>query len=155
MKLEKMTKAEYDLWAPRCKRDYAQDKVRANRYTLAEANEIAEKDFLRILPDGLNSKDNYLFSIKNQQLTNVGYIWFCITGAVNNRKAFIYDIIVEERYRGQGFGKKAMLLIEEEVKKLGLKEIGLHVFGFNETAIRLYQSLGYQTTDLVMAKSLT
>jgi len=106
MKLEKMTKDEFDLWARRSQRGYAQDKVRANRLTQAEADEIAEKDFHRLLPEGLNSKDNFLFSMKNQQLKNVGYIWFCIRGAADNRKAFICDIIVEERYRGQGFGKK-------------------------------------------------
>jgi ribosomal protein S18 acetylase RimI-like enzyme len=55
---------------------------------------------------------------------------------------------------GKGYGKKAMLLLEEKVKALGLKNIGLHVFGHNHRAIGLYQSLNYQTTNLVMEKEL-
>lgn len=50
---------------------------------------------------------------------------------------------------------RANNLTEQEAKNLGLKEIGLHVFGFNAPAIALYESLGYKTTDLVMAKTLS
>lgn len=153
MKLVPMTQADFDLWGPRSKNGFAQDKVRANGYTQKEAAEIAEEAFKRLLPDGFKSKDNYLYAMKNEQ-TTVGYIWFCVRGAADNRKAFVCDIIVEEEFRGKGFGRKAMVQAEQEAKKLGLKEIGLHVFGFNETAIGLYKSLGYQTTDLVMAKPL-
>lgn len=47
-----------------------------------------------------------------------------------------------------------MLILEEEVKARGLDLIGLHVFGFNETAIGFYRSLGYQVTNLMMEKQL-
>ena len=153
MNLIPMTQSEYNHWAPRSREAYAKDKMRANGYTEEEAHKIAESDFLRLLPDGYETKEHHLFTMKDGDKT-VGYLWFMVRGAENNRKAFIADIIVEEEFRGQGFGKKAMKLLEEEVCKLGLKEIGLHVFGFNETAIALYTSLGYQTTDLVMAKKL-
>ena len=152
MRLTKMSDQEYQFWATRSKVNYAEDKKRANNYTDQEAAEIAEKSFRQLLPDGLNSKDNYLFAMKCDDGSVVGYLWFGVNGAQENRKAFIYDIIVEEEHRGKGYGRKAMLLAEEEAKKLGLKEIGLHVFGFNKTAINLYESLGYETTDLVMAK---
>lgn len=153
MKLEQMTPEEFSLWAPRSKSGYANDKEKANGLTPKEAQEIAEKDFLRLLPEGLNSKDNFLYTMKDGEIA-VGYLWFCIRGAQDNRKAFLCDIIVEQEYRGKKLGKGAMLLLEEEVKQLGLKEIGLHVFGFNERATQLYKSLGYQVTDLVMAKRL-
>lgn len=153
MKLVKMNQADYEHWAPRSQSGYADDKMKANNLTRAEADEIAAKDFQRFLPDGLQSKDNYLYTMKSDE-GNVGYIWFCVRGPQDNRKAFICDIVVEEHSRGKGYGRKAMILLEEEVKSLNLKEIGLHVFGFNETAIGLYQSLGYLTTDLVMAKQL-
>lgn len=154
MKLIPMTKSDYDHWAPRSRKGYAQDKKRANGYTEEEAAAIAEADFLRLLPEGLGTKDNYLFTMKNDAGGTLGYLWFLVRGAADNRKAFIADIIVEEEYRGQGFGRRAMMLVEDEARKLGLSEIGLHVFGFNDTAISLYRSLGYETTDLVMAKKI-
>lgn len=154
MKLERMTKSDYEIWAPRSLNGYAEDKIKANRLTKKEAYQIAESDFKKLLPDGFTSKDNYLYTMKSENSEVVGYLWFCIRGALDNRKAWLCDIVVNENHRGSGFGKSAMLLLEEEVKKLGLKEIGLHVFGFNQVAINLYQSLGFNTTDLVMSKSL-
>lgn len=153
MQLVKMTSTDFDLWLARRKKAYALDKEKANKLTPKEAWDIAERDFASLLPEGLNSKDSFLYVMKDRE-TSVGYLWFCIRGAEDNRKAFLYDIIVEEEHRGKKFGKKAMLLLEDEVKKLGLSEIGLHVFGYNETAIQLYRSLGYGVTDLVMSKTI-
>ena len=92
--------------------------------------------------------------MKNDSAQTVGFLWFAVKGPKHNQKAFIYDIVVEEQFRNQGYGRKAMKLLELEGKKLGLKEIGLHVFEFNKTAIHLYESQGYQTTDRVMSKSI-
>ena len=153
MKLVKMNQDEYDFWIRRSIKNYAKGKVKANNLTEKEAKRAAKNDFLRLLPDGLKSKDNFLYSMREQKVI-VGYIWFCIKGSAKNRKAFLCDIIIEKSSRSKGLGRSAMVLLEGKVKKLGGKEIGLHVFGFNQKAVRLYQSLGYQTTDLIMAKPL-
>ncbi len=149
-----MSQSEYDFWSPRSRREYAADKARANKLTKSESELVAVSDFNRLLPDGLKTKDSFLYSVKNGEQI-VGFTWFVIRGAQDNRKAFICDIIVEEELRGKGYGRSTMLLVEQEAKKLGLKQIGLHVFAFNERAVGLYQSLGYLTTDLTMEKSLS
>lgn len=151
---KKMSPTEFELWAPKSKQSYAKDKARANNLTLKEANAAAENEFQRLLPDGMFTQDNYFFVMKSSDGKLIGHLWFCVRGALDNRKAFLCDILIEKAFRGLGFGKEAMRFLEIEVKQMGLKEIGLHVFGFNETAIRLYQSLDYQTTDLVMSKAL-
>jgi ribosomal protein S18 acetylase RimI-like enzyme len=61
---------------------------------------------------------------------------------------------VDEKYRGRGYGKQAMLLIEEKARELGLKSIGLHVFGVNQAARNLYEAVGYEITSLNMKKVL-
>jgi hypothetical protein len=47
-----------------------------------------------------------------------------------------------------------MLAMEAEVKAMGLDRISLHVFGHNPGARRLYEKLGYETTNVYMAKQL-
>jgi len=153
MRLEKMNQSDFEVWAPQSRHGYAERKIQSNGLTKCEAYEIAEEEFARLLPDGLTSKDNYFYTMKDSDSRVVGYLWFCIRGAVDNRTAFLCDIDVNENCRGHGIGKSAMLQFEQEVKKLGLKEIGLHVFACNEKAIGLYQSLGFKTTKLVMSKS--
>lgn len=124
-----------------------------NDFTEEEAFKKTEDDFARLLPQGLKSPDQYLFSIKAGDLL-VGTLWFAERGAANNRKAFIYDIMLNENARGKGYGKKAMELLEVEVKKLGLRHIGLHVFGHNTIARNLYEKVGYQITNVNMEKEL-
>ncbi|MGZ3771140.1 MAG: GNAT family N-acetyltransferase [Bdellovibrio sp.] len=155
MKINLMSETEYNIWLHRSRASYAADKMKANGFTQEEAEQIARDDFNRLLPDGYNSKDNFLYSAKDEKENILGFIWFCIRGAEGNKRAFICDVVIEEQYRGKGYGKQMMLLMEQEAKKKGSNRIGLHVFGFNETAIRLYQSLGYATTDLVMEKNLS
>lgn len=154
MKLHSMTSQEFNLWAPRSQLNYAKDKQRANGLTEAEARQVAESDFNRLLPDGINSQDSFLFTAKDDEGKILGFIWYCRRGSKDNPIAFICDVIIEEKFRGQGWGREIMTLIEAEVRKEGISRIGLHVFGFNEVAIQLYQSLEYLTTDLTMEKTL-
>lgn len=44
--------------------------------------------------------------------------------------------------------------VEIIAKEIGLKMIGLHVFGHNKVARGLYEQLGYAETHIKMEKSL-
>jgi ribosomal protein S18 acetylase RimI-like enzyme len=66
----------------------------------------------------------------------------------------VYDIEIHERRRHRGFGWAAMVAAEDLVRDAGIGEIGLNVFGFNEAARRLYDSLGYRVVATQMTKRL-
>ena len=70
------------------------------------------------------------------------------------KSGFIFDIRIDEKFRGKGYGKQAMSLIEEKARELGLKSIGLHVFAVNNVARNLYESVGYEVSSLNMTKKL-
>ena len=46
------------------------------------------------------------------------------------------------------------MLIEEKARELGIQRMGLHVFGYNEVAKHLYESIGYQYSSYNMLKNL-
>lgn len=147
-----MNEEEFTVWFVKSKNNY-RDEIAKNGSTIEEAQKKADEDMGRLLPEGRQSKDQYIFSIRAEGKW-VGTLWFGVRGALDNRKAFIYDIVLDENTRGKGYGKKAILLLEDEVKKLGLRHIGLHVFGHNTVARNLYQNLGYEITNLNMEKVL-
>lgn len=151
-KLVPMTEAEYSVWSVSSKAGY-RDELHKSGMTLAEAQTKADDDMGRLLPDGLKSKDQFVLSMKEGERW-VGILWFGIRGAADNRKAFIFDIVVNESERGKKFGEKALGLLENEVKKLGLSHIGLHVFGHNLIARKLYEKMGYEITNLNLEKKL-
>ncbi len=55
------------------------------------------------------------------------------------------SLIVQERYRRQGIGRRLMERVHTWARERGIREIELNVFEFNDTAIRLYEQLGYRT----------
>ena len=62
-----------------------------------------------------------------------------LVGPIKN--GFIFELYVDEKFRGKGYGKQAMLLIAEKARKLGLTSLGLHVFAVNNVARNLYESV--------------
>jgi ribosomal protein S18 acetylase RimI-like enzyme len=151
-----MTPAEYDPWQAQAIRDYADDKVKAGAWTAGEALERSAGEFAKLLPQGLASPDNWLFSIWTDEApldTPVGMLWVA-RPAWRADQAFIYDFLIHEPYRRRGYGRQALLALEPQVKALGLTAIGLHVFGHNHGAIALYEQTGYEITDINMVKPL-
>ncbi|MGZ3809082.1 MAG: hypothetical protein ACXVCE_13425, partial [Bacteriovorax sp.] len=65
MDLFELTSAEYEFWKERSLREYKQETIRANGLTEAEAEEKAQGDFNRYLPNGLGSPDQYIYSMKD------------------------------------------------------------------------------------------
>lgn len=67
----------------------------------------------------------------------------------------IYDICVDERYRGFGLGSQLMKLAEEWMKKKNCDYAWLQVFDDNFGAKKLYSRLGYKNRISSMMKKLT
>jgi ribosomal protein S18 acetylase RimI-like enzyme len=84
----------------------------------------------------------------------VGDLWF---GPHPQRQdaAFIYDIEIHAASRRRGFGRAAMLAAEHLARESGINELALNVFGFNESAKALYDSIGYRVLATQMSKALS
>ena len=152
-KLVPMTQTEFEAFLEQEIPEYAADKVRAGYWAESESLQKSREAFERLLPQGLQSKDQYLYSIYEGDEA-VGVIWMRAEMERPVKSGFIYDLRVDEKFRGKGYGKQAMYLIEDKARELGLKSIGLHVFGYNTVARNLYEGIGYETTSLNMIKQL-
>lgn len=153
--LRPLTDDEYRNWYDQSVIAYGKQHAATGYMTEEEAAAMARREFRQLLPEGRASKDQYLYAITDPADPEyVGVIWFAERGSEQVRQAFVYDIVVWPEHRGKGYGKAAMLAVEEKVREVGLRKIGLHVFGSNETAISLYRAIGYATTDLLMSKEL-
>jgi len=72
----------------------------------------------------------------------------------SNQQMFLYDILINEKYKGKGFGTQTMEKLEEKAKELKCDKISLHVFAHNNSAISLYKKMGYKITNLMMSKGI-
>lgn len=148
-----MSQIECEAFLERVIPEYAEDKVRAGQWNEANALERSRKEYLDDLPQGVNTKNQYLFTVFDGGRA-VGMIWLSVNPDDPAKNGFISELYVNETYRGNGYGKQAMQLIEEKARELGLKSIGLHVFGSNRSARNLYEAIGYEITSLNMKKVL-
>tara|TARA_B110000238_G_C16113773_1_gene433898 strand:- start:411 stop:890 length:480 start_codon:yes stop_codon:yes gene_type:complete len=134
---------------------YAKDNVDSGRWQESESLERSTLDFDRLLPEGVVSKNHYLFNIiENESSKNVGYIWVKLEDNIRTKSAFIYDIEINKSFRRKGYAKSGLRCIEKVVAELGATSLGLHVFNHNSAALALYNSMGYQTLSHNMQKTI-
>jgi ribosomal protein S18 acetylase RimI-like enzyme len=151
-----MNEAEYQAYFDLSVREYAADKVQAGNWQPAEALERSEQELQHYLPQGVATRDNYLFTIEDAALDKkVGMIWLARIMQGAKPVMFIYDLRIDDTYRHQGYGEQALRAAEEQTRARGLDTIALHVFGHNQAARKLYEKLGYEITNINMAKKLT
>jgi ribosomal protein S18 acetylase RimI-like enzyme len=153
IELRPLAQADYERWRAETVASYAAERVAAGNWTQAESLAKAEESFAKLLPDGPATPGQHLFSLwLVAEQRHVGVVWFHVRA---NQVAFIYDLVIDEAYRGKGLGKPAMAAMEAEMRRLGATSSALHVFGHNTAARRLYESCGYAITNIDMSKRLT
>ena len=70
------------------------------------------------------------------------------------RFAYIEELVVTARWRGQGIGRALLDSVDEWAKNRGLNEIELHVWQNNHRATNFYTSIGYENVRHSMRKHL-
>lgn len=151
LKLVPMQQEDFESYLERDILEYAEEHVRNGNWKKEEAIERSQKEHQQLLPDGLQSKNQYLFSIIDDTSDQkLGMLWVNIT----NHQAFIYYFRIDEEQRGKGYGKQALLALDEKLRSMNVESVGLHVFGDNIAAQELYKKMGFQITGMHMNKIL-
>lgn len=150
-----MSPAEYDIFLEKEILGYAEDKVKSGNWSADVAVQRSRDDFAKLLTQGVETPGQHLFTIRGTETgQNVGAVWLAVVARDGQQMGFIYDLVVDEAHRRKGHARAAMLAIEDKARELDLEVVGLHVFGFNTAARELYESLGYEITNINMAKKL-
>ncbi len=153
--LHRMTEQAFVRFNEAAIADYADDNVTSGRWPAEGALERSRLEQERLLPQGLATPGQHLFTIHDDALNlDVGVLWLAVTEHPGSRSGYVYDVAIDPPYRRRGHAKAAFMALETVARELGLADIGLHVFAHNEGAQALYRSLGYQTTGINMRKRI-
>ncbi len=76
------------------------------------------------------------------------------SGMVKKKIAYMDDLCVDERFRGQGVGKELFSFVSNMAKKKGAERLDLMVWSFNEKALIFYEELGMKTQRYIFEKEL-
>lgn len=141
--LERMSKEEYLDFYKTSFESHVEELIREEALSREVAESESHNELQGMLPDGLDTADNFLYSIKLEGDT-VGYIWFLTEMNEAVKQAFICDFLIYEKYRGNGYGHAVLSKMEELAQDYLCQESVLFVEEENIKARKLYEKSGYQ-----------
>jgi ribosomal protein S18 acetylase RimI-like enzyme len=149
-----MTEGEFDAYLGWVVPEYARELER-NGKAIGDAAMVASRaSFDGALPHGVATDGQSLLIAEDAEGGDrVGLLWFG-PSTDDAAVAWIYDITVDEDRRGRGWGRAIMRAFEGEALARGYRRAGLNVYGDNDVARRLYESLGYLETARQLYKDL-
>ncbi len=153
--LTPMTQPDFEDFLESDIRQYAAERTEAGYWSEAEAMPRSRTEHEVLLPQGLATKDHYIYTIRERETgAAAGVIWLKVSLDSSRPSGFIFDLEIYEQFRRKGYARQAMLQLEEVARGLGLQQLGLHVFAHNANARALYESLGYAVASLNLLKPL-
>ncbi|MEC1667022.1 GNAT family N-acetyltransferase [Bacillus mojavensis] len=152
--LEDMTVEEFKAFRGMSVQNYAKQNIASGTWTEKEAIEKAEQAYEKMIPDGRNSSNHNFWNITNEQGERIGWLWLYADPLHPQKEAFIYSFGLYEAYRGKGLAQLALQTLDERAREMGVERLALHVFAHNETAVHLYQKMGYIMTNIKMRRQL-
>lgn len=147
-----MTRAEFDAWLPQQAAAYAAKIAGSGALPAGIAREKAERDTARYFHSGPATPGQLVFRVMAGEVP-VGWLWLGVPGPTPDPlMAWVFEVEIEAAFRGLGYGRAAMRLAEAEARAHGMTSLGLNVHGQNTVARSLYETLGYEVTELQMKK---
>jgi RimJ/RimL family protein N-acetyltransferase len=155
VKLTGLPEEHFPAYRARLAKDYARDKVAAGVWSPEEAPRRAEADLDGTLPEGVNTRDHFLYEVRDASTSEeVGVLWLGIRKEESGPLVWIYDLEIFEGFRRKGYATRTLEAAEKEAMELGIDRVELHVFGHNAPARALYEKAGYTPASIVMVKQL-
>ncbi|MCD4706353.1 MAG: GNAT family N-acetyltransferase [Candidatus Sabulitectum sp.] len=146
--LREMTEAEFNVFRESTIKSFAAGNVTAGNWEQPGAESRATETLEQLLPAGAATTGHRFYAITGEQ-GDLGTLWIFVKGDT----AFLFDIMIDKKFRGKGFGHQTMDFMEKKLVGEGISEIELHVFGHNTPARALYLKTGYLETDVTMKKN--
>lgn len=102
----------------------------------------------RLLLKNRSLCEGFIFSVAGRP---VGTIWVMYQGAndieyrIRRIKAYIFDVYINENYRGNGYAGEMICLLMKYLHERGINSSYLAVAKTNKSAIRAYKKVGFES----------
>ena len=145
------TEPEFRAWLLQAVPAFALLNVEDGRWSLAESIEKSQEAHAALLPQGLQTPGQFFVRLQDADSgADVGTLWWAEADQAGRRQANVYNIEIEEHARRRGYARAAFGELERVAREHGAHQLGLHVFGHNHAARRLYDELGFEPTSITM-----
>lgn len=144
VRLRKMSLREFESFREYSTNDYAKDLMKGQNISSESALKQANKEFLDMLPEGINTKDHSLMMIEDENSHKpVGIIWYLYENTEGTKQVFLNDLLVYEEERRKGYAMAALSQMVHHAAEAGCKESIIYVWKHNPSGVNLYTKCGY------------
>ncbi len=151
-----MSEVGFQAYLQHAAADYAAEHVRTGNWLPDEALELAQKEIGALLPQGVTTENQYLFTVLDAaSRERVGLIWMAVSMSGARRAGFIYDFSIDPKFQRRGYGRATLEALAEKARDWKIESLGLHVFADNAAARKLYEQAGYRVIGLNMTKPIS
>jgi ribosomal protein S18 acetylase RimI-like enzyme len=155
VRLVPFTEADYQAWLLQAIPAFALTNVEDGRWSLAESIVKSQEAHAALLPQGLATPGQFFMRLHDAAGgERVGTLWWSEAEKGGRQEAWVYNIEIDESARRRGHARAAFAELERVAREHGMDQVGLHVFGHNAGARRLYDELGFEPTSITMRKVL-
>jgi len=147
--------ADFQSWLVEAIPSFALTNVEDGRWTLAESITLSQEAHAALLPQGLDTPGQFFVNLHDAAAgERVGMLWWAEAPKGGALQAWVYNLTIDEAARRRGYARAALRELERVARGHGMQQLGLHVFGHNHAARRLYESLGFEPASLTLRKDL-
>ena len=143
--LRKMTCEEFEVFYREGIEAYTRELAEELHMTYQNANQQAIQEFTDILPDGLQTENNFPMAIVEANGgETVGFVCVLHKGEQDKKMGYIYNFFVFEGKRRKGYATETLKMVEKKAMEAGCLVSILFVKDSNHGARALYHKCGYQ-----------
>lgn len=144
---KRMNSDEFKIYSKWSAKAYAEHLIKSgDEKFMWKAKREAKAEFNDVFPDGVNSKDNYLYIVVNENNEKIGVLGYQKSPFEENA-AFVTENVIKEEYRGKGYGKSAFIKIQEDAKEKGFSKMVLNVFKHTPVSYAMYEKNGFKVVE--------
>ncbi len=142
-----MSKSEFDIYSKWSVKNYAEHLIKAGDEKFRfKALLAAKSEFRDIFSEGIDSENNYLYVVVNDEGKKIGVIGYQKSPFEENA-AFVIENIIKEEYRGKGYGKSAFVMLQNDAKENGFDKMVLNVFKHTPISYAMYEKNGFNVIE--------
>ena len=144
IELRVMDKMEFDKFYKSSFDHHVKELMEEEGMSQEEAEKETTEELTAMLPDGLDTKDNYLRSIRRKaDDVTVGFIWTLHEYNEDVKQSFLCDFEIYDPYQRNGYATETLRVMETLAGNEGCRESVLFVANDNAAAVVLYEKCGY------------
>lgn len=154
IRFQPMSDEDYAAFLRKSIPEYAYDQMRAGNWTSHEAAGKARAEFQQMLPNGPQTPNQHLRIMLDDKGHKMGMVWYFVDTRGERPKAFLIDFFFFSEDRHKGHEKEAFVVLEAELRALGVQRVELQVFSHKTDELALYQNNNFSQVSIFFAKDL-